>query len=297
MKDSVAAGVTPLQSLGVTLDDSPTAFGDLRDSTPVAGDVDLLRRRLEQDGYLWIRGLLDPAEVLDARRQVVEWLAAEGLIEADRPIMDAVAVSHAATGFTPEERRFPAVRRLLHTGRLIDVFTRLLGGEVRALDYIWMRLMCPGQATGPHCDIVYMSRGTARLYTSWVPLGDVPRQCGPLMLLEGSHRSDRLRSGYARMDIDKGRNWTKLRFRHGRCFRGGDYSRNPRAVQREFGSRWLTADFAGGDVVIMSVFLMHGSLDNVSDRIRVSADARYQLASDPVDERWIGERPTGHAKR
>ena len=27
------------------------------------------------------------------------------------------------------------------------------------------------------------------------------------------------------------------------------------------------------------------------DRLRISTDTRYQLASDPIDERWIGDTP------
>ena len=88
----------------------------------------------------------------------------------------------------------------------------------------------------------------------------------------------------------------KLKFRHGRLFRGGDYSRNPRRVREEFGLRWLTAEFEPGDVVVFSPFTMHGSLDNRSPRFRISIDARYQRAADPIDERWIGERPIAHSR-
>jgi hypothetical protein len=42
------------------------------------------------------------------------------------------------------------------------------------------------------------------------------------------------------------------------------------------------------------MFTVHTSLDNHSDRIRISSDTRYQLASEPVDERWVGEQPPGH---
>lgn len=30
------------------------------------------------------------------------------------------------------------------------------------------------------------------------------------------------------------------------------------------------------------------------DALRLSTDTRYQLASEPVDERWIGENPIAH---
>lgn len=33
------------------------------------------------------------------------------------------------------------------------------------------------------------------------------------------------------------------------------------------------------------------------NQLRLSTDTRYQLASDPVDERWIGEEPTAHGPK
>ena len=38
----------------------------------------------------------------------------------------------------------------------------------------------------------------------------------------------------------------------------------------------------------------HASMDNQTDQIRLSTDTRYQLASEPVDERWIGDNPIAH---
>lgn len=280
----------------VPLDMSPKAFGELRASNDCLADVCRLRQRMAEDGYLFFRNLLDHQWVLEARRQVVESLAKENLLDENYPSVEAVAARHARTGFTPENRRFPAVRKLTHTGRMIEFYREFLGGEVRPYDYIWMCLMSPGSVTGAHYDIVYSGRGTTDLYTSWIPLGDIPLSHGPLMVLEKSHLLENLKATYGRMDIDKNRNSKKIRFRHWRVFRGGSYSRNPKAVQRQFGLRWLTAEFRVGDVLIFTAYTMHGSLDNVSDRIRISVDTRYQLRSEPVDERWIGEHPIAHSQ-
>lgn len=285
-----------LTAVNIPLDMSPNAFGELRESNDCVANVSLLRQRMAEDGYLFFRDFLDHQWVLEARRQVVESLAKENILDENYPSMEAVAARHARTGCTPENRRFPAVRKLTHTGRIIDFYREFMGGEVRPYDRIWMRLMSPGSVTGSHYDIVYSGRGTTNLYTSWIPLGDIPLSHGPLMVLEKSHLLENLKATYGRMDIDKNRNWKKIRFRHWRLFRGGDYSRNPRAVQRQFGLRWLTADFRVGDVVIFTAFTMHGSLDNVSDRIRISVDTRYQLRSEPIDERWIGEHPIAHSQ-
>jgi hypothetical protein len=43
------------------------------------------------------------------------------------------------------------------------------------------------------------------------------------------------------------------------------------------------------------MFTVHASLDNRTNRIRISSDSRYQRASEPIDERWIGVNPPGHS--
>jgi hypothetical protein len=66
--------------------------------------------------------------------------------------------------------------------------------------------------------------------------------------------------------------------------------RNAHAVIDEgIGPRWLTSTFEMGDVLILSIFTLHASTDNLSPEIRLSSDTRYQLASEPADERWVGE--------
>ena len=49
-----------------------------------------------------------------------------------------------------------------------------------------------------------------------------------------------------------------------------------------------------GDLVTFRMDTIHASLDNQSNHVRLSTDTRYQLESDPIDPRWIGENPIGH---
>jgi hypothetical protein len=70
-------------------------------------------------------------------------------------------------------------------------------------------------------------------------------------------------------------------------------------VQNELGGRWLTTDFQAGDMLVFGMWTLHCSLDNNSprNRLRITIDTRYQPADEPVDERWIGTDPAGHAKK
>ena len=44
-----------------------------------------------------------------------------------------------------------------------------------------------------------------------------------------------------------------------------------------------------GDALIFGMDTVHASLDNQTDFIRLSTDTRYQRASHPADERWVGD--------
>jgi len=82
--------------------------------------------------------------------------------------------------------------------------------------------------------------------------------------------------------------------RGGNIGRNGWLSKDPVSLRAHLGGRWLTAEYRAGDLVIFTVQTVHASLDNRSNQIRLSTDTRYQLASEPVDERWIGPKPIGH---
>jgi hypothetical protein len=283
-----------LLSNGHELENSPAKFGELRDANALIDDPAALQERIAEDGYLLLRGALDRDVVMAAREELFGKWADIGAIDLSYPLLEGIAaprdqrkeVDQAAFG--KDIRSGPAMRELVHRGRIIRFFERFLGGEVRALDYIWIRTVRVGGSTGCHYDRVYMGRGTWNLYTSWIPLGDVPRTDGALLLLENSHRLEELQNTYGSMDVDRQTD----RERYG----GGTLSKDPVEIQQRYGGRWLTTDFKAGDLLVFTMVTLHCSLDNQSpvNRIRLSCDARYQLASEPADERWIGADPMAH---
>jgi hypothetical protein len=273
-------------------------MGKLADCAALLEDVDALRRHMRDEGYVYLPGYLDAHEVFDARRAITDKLAARGALDPRFPSIEAVA--HPAYTATPGHdlaQKVPALERLLYTGPMMQFFERFLGGPVLHYDYTWLRVVGPGNGTPSHSDIVYMGRGTQNLYTAWTPLGDAERALGGLMLLEGSHRHERLRATYCKKDVDtycvNRRSGEKDRTAFGG---NGWLGGNPAQIRRSLGGRWLTHDYRAGDVVIFSAFLVHGGLDNQTERIRISSDSRYQLASEQVDQRWVGENPIAHGQ-
>lgn len=302
------ATLDPLPKLychGVELDRDETAFGFLQSSADCLDDPQSLRERLEELGYLYLPGFFDREEVLAARMVILRRLAELGSIDPDFPLEEGVyrpggkRIPIGGDGLA----RQPELDHLLRGPQLLGFLEQLLGGAVRGFDFTWFRNTTRGQSANPHCDIVYMGRGTRNLFTCWLPYGDVPLEQGGLMVLEDSHRkSDRLRN-YLQRDVDvyctnrpaeveavENRDHAFLNAHH-----PGWLSKNAATLRQHLGGRWLSANFAAGDLMLFGMHLVHGSLDNQTDRFRLSTDTRYQLANEPVDERWIGENPVGHS--
>jgi hypothetical protein len=70
---------------------APMMMKPFRDSTPLLGRPEALRRRMREDGYLFLHGLLPAEAVLDVRRRMLEVLADAGMVRRDRPLEAAVA--------------------------------------------------------------------------------------------------------------------------------------------------------------------------------------------------------------
>jgi ectoine hydroxylase-related dioxygenase (phytanoyl-CoA dioxygenase family) len=301
MDTTCAAAFTSRRS---PLDLSPSAWGELRDSADLARDASALRARMEEEGYLFLRGWLDRDEVLAARREVTARLRAVGVLHPDFPDEEAVTRPGQSPHFKADLTRGNApLLRLLYEGRMIEFFDRFFGEPTRHFDFTWFRAVAAGaEGTYPHCDVVYMGRGTRELYTAWTPIGDVSREVGGLMILEGSHRhAERLRK-YLERDVDA---YCVSRADAADIAQGrkqwqdwdGRLASNPVALREKLGGRWLTTDFEAGDVLVFGMATVHGSLDNASDRFRLSSDTRYQRASKPADERWVslgGAEPVAH---
>lgn len=282
------------------IDTSPARFGELRISTDILDDADALRQRMLEDGYLFLPGYLDRDLVLEARNVITDRLAAEGSLAPGTAPMDAVA----REGITFKYREDLAddnepLDRLLYSGRMIAFYERFLGGPVRHFDYTWLRSVAPGIGTPPHGDSVFMNRGTTNLYTAWVPLGDISFDLGGLIVLEHSHRLDEVKNSYGRRDVDtycENKPDAEL-YATGEKSWDGALSHDPFELREQLGLRWLTTEFKAGDLLTFTMYTLHGSLDNQSEKVRISSDSRYQPASEPVDARWVGAQRRTVAER
>ncbi|NOV03966.1 phytanoyl-CoA dioxygenase family protein [Paenibacillus planticolens] len=256
---------------------------ELRSSNDIMHDKQALRERMEEDGYLLIRGFHDRDKVLQARTSILEKMERMGKLDRDTQLEEGVMADGSKTifmGGTNED--LPALLNVLNGEHIMGFFDEFLAEQSLTYHYKWLRAVGKGDFTGAHYDIVYMGRGTQNVYTVWSPLGDVSYEMGGLAICLGSHRFESLKQSYGSKDSD----------RDGI----GHYTDDPLVITEKFGGQWATTEFQAGDVLIFGMFLMHCSLENTTNLYRLSVDARYQSASEKVDERWSGKKPKGHFK-
>ncbi len=262
-------------------------LAELRNANDLLGDARVLQSRMQEDGYLLLRGLHDTEKVRAVREQLLLNLDANGQIDRNFPVEQGIIAPDARGAFMGGSKnltRSPEFLNLVESPEIMGFFAHFLQSDVLTFDYKWLRVVGNGDFTGSHYDIVYMGRGTQNLYTCWTPITEVTFDMGSLALLVGSHRGEafeRVRETYGKMDVDR----DKVT---------GWFSTDPLEMVEKFGGQWHTTEFQPGDVLIFGMYTMHASLTNTSNRYRISCDTRYQRASDPVDERWIGENPPAH---
>ena len=292
-----ASALRELYSGGLRLDTSEASFGELRVSSECIGDGSALRERATEDGYVFLPGFLDRSEVQAVRHSICESLANEGVFEQGTPVDEAIAKPGLEMAFRSDlANASEPLKAFLYGPKVMGFFDTFFGGPARHYDYTWMRVVAPGKGSPPHCDIVFMGRGTPNVFTAWIPLGDIPLKTGGLIILEGSHKDEELRRTYSAMDVDTAcENRDGIREVNAGGYPGfGALSEDAPGLREAMGGRWLTAEYRMGDFLTFPMFTVHGSLDNQSHEVRLSSDSRYQLAAEPIDERWVGEHPPGH---
>lgn len=241
---------------------------DLSDSTMLLQNLPVLRAQAARDGFLFFRRLLDLDAVLDVRRVVLEVCRQFEWLDGTAPLMDGV-VRPGMTRLEGDDRQraFYAelqTRRELHAlarhPALLGCFDALFGEETLAHSRNICRTIFPDTAlhtTPAHQDFVHI-RGTPDTWTTWIPLGDCPRKLGGLAVARASHT----------------RGFLPVKAAYGAGGAGVDVPAD---------TVWLTTDYRAGDVIAFHSYNVHQGQDNqTGDRLRLSADFRYQPVSHPV---------------
>jgi hypothetical protein len=238
------------------------------DSTDVVGDGSELDKRMQRDGYLFVRGLL-PADLLEnLRLQLLELARQGGWVKGGTPLEDGIA---DLDGFClePEPKynevyhrmyKQPDFHAMQQHPNLIDLLERMTGEKIVAHPRVIGRTIFPQReayTTPPHQDFVPI-QGAADTYTAWFPLSTLSAEMGGLQIAAGSH----LHGVY---DIRPS------------LGAGGMEIIDPIA------DTWVSNPFEQGDVLFFHSMVVHQGVSNSGESLRLSMDGRYQKLSDPIN--------------
>lgn len=260
----------------------------LPDSAALLDQPAALRAKLQEDGFVFLRGVIDPATVAAGRAEVLSRLeAVDEIVPGSGGIFTGRSSRRERESdlgrFWQSVSEGPKLREASHGRDIGRVMEAIAGEPVRAQDYMFLRVGVPGRATGIHFDYPFFARAHDRVWTVWMPIGDVPVSRGPLVIVENSHRFGDLIDDLIGFDI--------VRDAH----RKADLGLDAVDFAQRRGTRLLTADFKAGDVLVFGMYLAHGSLDHHDETgmVRVSCDVRWQPTRLPIDERYFGKTPAG----
>ena len=259
----------------------------LEDSSHLLSDIAGLKARMQQDGFLLLRGLIGREKVLQARQTILQHMDRKEALTPNTPVLEGVMPKGGRSVQMMGRKGIaidPDVMDVVESDELFQFFERYFGEPALTFNYKWLRAVGNEEYTGAHMDTVYMGQGSANLHTVWIPLGDIDVEQGTLAMCVASNRLEtfaRIRQTYGRMDVDRDRT-------------EGWFSKDPMEIVEKFGGRWVTGNFRAGDVMIFGMHTMHASTTNLTNRFRLSCDVRFQPASEPADPRWVGAS-AGHS--
>ena len=255
----------------------------LRELSP-ANDLldrpDELRARLDRDGFLFFRGALPREVVMELRRAVLGRCRAAGWLVEGSDLMEGRAdPSKACVEPEPaflevyrEVQKLEAFHTLAHHPALLRIVETVLGEPALPHPNKIARLSFPqnvSHTTPAHQDFPFI-QGTARTYTTWIPLGDYPKEYGGLKVNGGTHKGSV--------------------YDHHISFGAGGMGIDTQTLPEN----WYTTDYRAGDVLLFHSMLVHQALPNLTpDRMRISVDFRYQARSEPIAESNLAAPHTG----
>jgi len=243
--------------------DLPT-MQELRVSNDLFDRPEELRARLAQDGYVFLRDVLDQEAVAEARRAFLEVLAQDGHVASAE---DTTPPRYTGPRGAGRRLDLSALddqgvwQRLVHTPSVNAVFETVMGDEVAWVPIVEYRATPPAPEppadpfAGRHQD-GYFNEGMA-FHICWIPLSEIDRETGGIALATGLHHGP---------------------FLHDPSLPNCDIPQD--AIPADC---WRRADYRPGDLIVFSRTTPHAGLANRSgDGLRLSLDLRVIPLSEPV---------------
>lgn len=255
---------------------------ELRVSNDAKNDPEELRRRIDKEGYLFFKQLLNPNNLLELRKQILTTLQEGGWLIAGTNPMDGIADvtqkctegDRKYTDVYHKVQKLEALHRSGHWPETLDMIEKIMDGPAMPFPHQVVRLWFPKyiEYTTPiHQDFVHF-QGHFENLTVWAPIGDCPIELGGLAVIPGSHKIGKvldhhfaLGAGGLNIHVEE------------------EATRHP-----EIASGWYTTNYEVGDTLIFPSLTIHKALPNVTeDQMRASLDNRYNPVGQPIAEHML----------
>lgn len=235
-------------------------------------DVEALRARFAEDGYLLLRDIIQKETIEELRRDITGILAGLGWIRGGEKQMAAETIALPCREGEPryfeaqdQIVRLQSFHEIAHEPGLAKLMQSALGESAFPHPLGIIRLLFPAnpEVTTPAHQDYPNNQGTENLTAAWIPLGDCPIEHGPVAVLRGSHKAGLL----------------PLQFHLGAGNRAAVLT--PEMMEQP----WLSTDFRAGDVLLFPSLTVHRSLENKHPwKMRLSVDYRFQLEGEALTE-------------
>jgi len=225
---------------------------------------DALQDQINSKGYVLIRGLIPQDVVQSVLADVMNILSAEHWLRAGVAPLDRVPEYGVAYGdpdpvfkrVYQEVFNLESFHALPHRPELRSVMKMLVGDSVLVHPKPIGRLIfpnCERLVVHAHQDYEFMG-GDPEFFTLWIPLHDCPVEVGPLRIVEGSHRFGIQKHQRENLHVPEIQ------------------------VDAIAGGGWIGGRVNAGDVLIFHSLTVHAAAPNISERMRISLDCRFQDA-------------------
>ncbi|MGD9960809.1 phytanoyl-CoA dioxygenase family protein [Nocardioides sp.] len=229
---------------------------DLRAANDLLGDPGRLHDRLTQDGYLFLRNVIDAADVTRVRGDLLSWCHAQGLVSSPA---STIWSGYAPPGLVSQPEDLHAMGMapwLFARPSLQNLIRQLLDEEPFLLPINEYHFTWPGKAVpvGIHQDGVGSNNMGFSVF--WIPLVEITPELGGIEIAVGQHTRGHLHPipGLPHPYIPSG------------------------SLPAD---SWARATYRPGDVLVIDQMTPHRGLPNSSDRLRLSIDIRVLPASTP----------------
>jgi hypothetical protein len=237
---------------------------ELRESNDLLGRPGALRDRLDTDGYVFLRDVVDHGVLEHVRAGMTAWLASQGLVE----LVDGAPVltgrDFATVGQHPQALHETGVCDWLSMRpEMRWVYEEVFGEPGYVLPLSEYQFQAPSTpASGPIRGYgIYQNRGFTPgldFAVFWVPLVDMPEPVGGLAIVPDVHREVALRRPVPDAQVE---------------------SSIPAETFAE--NAWFAAGYRPGDLLAITRFTPHRELPNRSEQLRLSVEIRVQPWSSP----------------